>query len=381
MTAAGDDATLRQQLGCWVHERWRTEAALRLGGGRWRGLCNRGDRLVAVPGGGPGAGRECRWDHSRELTVARVFPRIGARLLAVAVPEIPLRWDGPPPATQSAEEPAVSVLVPVGGADRRATAAICLAALSAEAAAYAATSDGELGNGGPGGGEPGGGAEIVLAEQRAPGEPPADAPDGVRRVRVDDGGPFNKSRLLNRAAEVARGKVLVVHDVDLLPTRGYLRRCAAAVAEADAARPGRLIFYLNEATTARLVAADRPTAWHPGAECGGGECLSVERVVQNSPNPTVVRREAYFELGGHDESFEGWGGEDLEFLSRLRTRPTNEFGTEPLVHLWHPPAPKKASGHRNDRLQAERLAEPPANRIRRLRGRLGGAAAEEVGQC
>jgi len=39
----------------------------------------------------------------------------------------------------------------------------------------------------------------------------------------------------------------------------------------------------------------------------------------------------------------------------------------PTIHLWHPSAPKKASGHRNQQQQDEKLAVPAEERIRRLR--------------
>ena len=314
-----------------------------LGAGRWRSLCNRHEALRP----GPNGGRECLWEHSSDLTVARLFPRVGARLLHHCLPEVPLHWGGVP--SDGRSSPAISVLVPAGGRDRRPLLAVVLAALTAEALRTA------------------GGAEIVLAEQLAPGAEPAPAPAGVRRVSVEDAGAFNKSRLLNRAAAVARGDVLVIHDADFLAPPGYLGRCARRMEKSESARPGRLIFYADRHATARWTAGRQERLGTAGA--------GVEKVVQNAPNPLVVRRSAYYAVGGHDEAFAGWGGEDLEFLSRLRTRTFDDFGAEPVIHLWHPAAPKKASGDRNGALQARRLAEPPAGRIARLREQAGGGRA------
>ncbi|WP_206678783.1 galactosyltransferase-related protein [Alienimonas chondri] len=336
---------MRAWFGCWLHERWRAELAMLLGSGRWRGLCNRSELLTPDPAGG--SGFACRWEDSSDLTVGRVFPSIAARLLTHALPAVSLRWAGVP----TTPDPAVSVLVPAGGDPaRRPLLELVLAALAAEAAATP------------------GGAEVILAEQLRPGEPAADGLSGVRQVAVRDGGPFNKSRLLNRAAAIARAPALVIHDADYLPAPGYLARCGVALARSAGVRPGRLIFYVDRLTTEHWVAGlppDSITCPSGHLETTGAE---IEKVVQNNPTPLAIRRSAYFSIGGHDEAFEGWGGEDAEFLSRLRILGVDEYGTEPLIHLWHPPAPKKVSGDRNESLHAARSAESPAARIVRLRG-------------
>src|SRR6185436_19927930 len=108
---------LRQRAGCWRHERWRTECALspalsRLSGISWLDLCNRHERLAE----GSGAeARVCQWRFSSMLTVARVFPEVGSRLLRRAMREWPFALsDDPLPSTT----PRVSVVIPVGGRDR-----------------------------------------------------------------------------------------------------------------------------------------------------------------------------------------------------------------------------------------------------------------------
>jgi len=88
---------------------------------------------------------------------------------------------------------------------------------------------------------------------------------------------------------------------------------------------------------------------------------------QNTPMPLAVRKRAYDAIGGHDESFVGWGGEDVEFLSRLRTLWCSEGGRVPIVHVWHPFAPQKANGHRNLELLSRALSLSPEQRITQLR--------------
>ncbi len=49
----------------------------------------------------------------------------------------------------------------------------------------------------------------------------------------------------------------------------------------------------------------------------------------------AITGKAYFEIGGFDESFVGWGGEDNEFWERAQTLKLWPYGYLPLVHLWH----------------------------------------------
>ena len=56
----------------------------------------------------------------------------------------------------------------------------------------------------------------------------------------------------------------------------------------------------------------------------------------------AVARSAFFEIGGYDESFVGWGGEDNEFWERAQTRRVwSSYGYLPIVHLWHAAQPRK----------------------------------------
>jgi GT2 family glycosyltransferase len=87
----------------------------------------------------------------------------------------------------------------------------------------------------------------------------------------------------------------------------------------------------------------------------------------------AVRRDVYEAIGGHDEDFVGWGGEDVEFLDRLETRNVFRGAWMPAIHLWHPPAPSKITGDRNSALMADKGAIPPLQRIEALRARQGRA--------
>ena len=107
-------------------------------------------------------------------------------------------------------------------------------------------------------------------------------------------------------------------------------------------------------------------------------------VVQNLDGGSiVVRRDAYDAIGGFDESFIGWGGEDNDFFDRAAVLGgVNRFAYMPLLHLEHPPQQGKAS-QTSAAIQRYRVTEAvdPAARIARLRaieqGQMAGPALAE----
>ena len=121
----------------------------------------------------------------------------------------------------------------------------------------------------------------------------------------------------------------------------------------------RFIFYLREQDTSQVFSTnDFPTA--PDFEmvrhnCEGGSL--------------VCDRDTYFALGGHDESFIGWGGEDNEMFDRCRADKCFPFGYLPFVHLYHSPQPRPADPDRFQARLRERLGIPAETRIRELAAR------------
>jgi hypothetical protein len=127
----------------------------------------------------------------------------------------------------------------------------------------------------------------------------------------------------------------------------------------EAARFQRFVFYLTEAHTQELFASPTVTLTQPPLE-----------VVQNGVGQTIaVRREAYFAVGGHDEAFLGWGGEDNEMFDRLRTRRLHDCSYLPFLHLFHGPQPGKGAVNPNTDYFTRRLSIPAVQRIAELTAR------------
>jgi hypothetical protein len=158
---------------------------------------------------------------------------------------------------------------------------------------------------------------------------------------------------------------LVLHDNDMLVPERYAADLVLKHRRGDeVVNLKRLIFYLSEEHTGEVFA-------HSASLAG----RAPERIIQNleAGGSLAVDRDAYFAVGGMDEEFVGWGGEDNEFWERALTRRVSSFGYLPIVHLWHRPQLGKRAvngrGGTTAQLSDRRATVPPAARIAELRGR------------
>lgn len=155
------------------------------------------------------------------------------------------------------------------------------------------------------------------------------APDWPMIVELDTGsGLFNKSAALNRAARAAGDwDLAVLIDADILPaTIEQVRRAVAR-----AARRGRLTFAhdrrvaLTGHATLQVLAGADPAA----LECEADDPNTFSSL-------SVIPRALWDAVGGFDERFDGWGGEDIAFMSAcLSLAGIDRVGGD-IFHLWHP---------------------------------------------
>lgn len=329
----------KRQIGCWLNERWRTECALntwlsRLSGIRWQDLHNRVERLRR---GGDEVSRVCDWKWTSELTVCQVFSNTASRLCRKCFEDWPLGSEAAPGA-EPGGLPRISVIIPIGDATRH-------AALMAVLAAFRRQTVLEY--------------ELIVVEQSPVPLLAHALPADVRYQHFFDAHGakgFNKSFLMNEAVRMAKAPWVLLHDADIVVPGGYLEAILKRAEDGwEGVRPIRFLFYADQANSVTLAAE-------------GVLPACIERVTQNFPGgSTAIKRESYWQIGGHDERFVGWGGEDTEFLDRLRTCRLFPGHFAPAIHLWHPPAPKKHSGDRNQVLLDQQLALPVEERIRQLR--------------
>ncbi|MFG1675333.1 glycosyltransferase [Micromonospora sp. NPDC049282] len=151
-------------------------------------------------------------------------------------------------------------------------------------------------------------------------------------------GPFNKAWAVNVGVHNSpvRSDLVCVLDADILVDRQFLPRNAARFLHAGvgALLPYRDALYLDPAASGHAIAR-RCLHATPSAERE-----SLRGFLLRSPSGGCVwlRTELFRRVGGLDERFEGWGGEDDDFAIRLGLWAALERYSDTLLHLYHPPA-------------------------------------------
>jgi len=324
---------LRERLGVWIKDRWRYERALRAPSPAYLGLANRRESLKPAP---DGLGWACDWTHTSVLHAPGVQPGLGRRLLRRCLADAPIaRRPSPARPLGPQEIPDLSVLIGHRGEQR-------LPLLLATLESLAAQRDVRL--------------ECLVIEQDDEPRIAASLPTWVRHVHAPPhtpGAAYNRSHTFNVGARHARGSVLLLHDNDMLVPVGYGQRVLERIDRGfEVVNPKRFVFYLQQ---------DRSEAVRQGGSPADGPAGTI---VQNleAGGSMAIRADTYRAIGGMDETFVGWGGEDNEFWDRCLTRPTWIWGYEPIVHLWHPSQPHKLRSDNPNLARARELMAQPADR-------------------
>ncbi|HEV3240037.1 MAG TPA: galactosyltransferase-related protein [Casimicrobiaceae bacterium] len=188
--------------------------------------------------------------------------------------------------------------------------------------------------------------DIVVVEQDTVPrlEAPLEYGRGAARFAYNPG-PFNKAWGLNLAMRFARSPVLAIGDADVMAPH-TLAAAAERCRSVAAVKPYRTIVDLTPEETAPVRAGEwsllppRPAGALPSRE-GQGE------YVVFAGGLFLIQHEWLLRLGGFDERFRGWGGEDDALTQKLLRAgvPTVEIDGPPALHLWHPRAPETTFGH------------------------------------
>jgi len=332
---------LKKRFGALIYD-WPRFVGCTVFSNGWKNMRNRQDVLLSDP---ENSGVTCDWEFTRPLHLCNVFPITGKWLLRRAMKSCPIRF-AEPPGKESPEgnPPKVSFIIGHRGVERLPLLLMTLQSIAAQEDVS---------------------FECIVVEQDAEPLIRDALPGWVRYLYTplfDPDQPYNRSKTFNDGVQLAQGNVLILHDNDMV-----IPVCYAATARDlfekgyEVSQLKRFIFYLNETSTQTVVSeGDIP------------ENVHCEQVIENAcgGGSLAISKEVYWEIGGMDEEFIGWGGEDTEFWDRCLTRKVWGYAMLPIVHLWHASQPSKRAVNGNGALTAEladrRRAMPARERIREL---------------
>ncbi|HRW64689.1 MAG TPA: galactosyltransferase-related protein [Candidatus Competibacter sp.] len=329
---------------------WRYyRRALNAQGRAYLTLCNRTERLETAPDGN---GYRCDWRYTSDLHAPKHLPSLGLKLLCRALADHPIQRLPEPRATSAS--PDISFIIGHRGGERLPHLLTTLESIA---------------------GQEGASVECLVVEQDQQAHLFGYLPAWVRYLYTPPPTPdlpYCRAWAFNIGVRHARGSVLVLHDNDMLVPTDYAARILQHIRQGyEALNLKRFVFYLSEAHSRGVFA-------------GTAELMKrvPETIVQNleAGGSIAITREGYERIGGFDEAFVGWGGEDNEFWERAHTLKVWPYGYLSLVHLWHPSQPGKYQPDNPTLRRHRELSEIPANeRIARLRTLVQGEMAGPQG--
>jgi len=214
--------------------------------------------------------------------------------------------------------------------------------------------------------------EVVLVEQDALPRLQAPLPSFVSMIFAYNPGAFNRAWGLNVAFRHAHATLLACADADMLLEPEALRAAIQAGQRAEAVKPYRALHDVDAAGSEKVRTAPGDVgkldlAGHLASRADKGEHVNF------GSGMFLIRRDVYHRIGGFDERFVGWGGEDDAMTIKLRRLGVGlaESNDRAAWHLWHPRSAQTTSGQphyaanlalledyrRATPVQLERLAE------------------------
>jgi hypothetical protein len=308
--------SLKQKLGVILFDLLRYEKGLRGSSPaslhpKWVEICNRNESLERAP---EGPGVLCLWKWTSDLHAPKVFPSLGLRLMKRAFQDWAVVFQDETPLLR--DDVQVSFIIGHRGIERLPNLVATLKSIAGQRDVS---------------------TECIVVEQSETPQIKKVLPSWVLYIHTplpEASMPYSRSWAFNVGARAAKGDVMVLHDNDLLAPQDYAAHIFRHYSEGyEIINLKRFIFYFSKLPSEKvfscksLVLDAAPEVIMQNAEAGGS---------------LAVSRKVYFEIGGFDESFVGWGGEDNEFWERAQSKKVWPYGYIPLVHLWHQAQPEKS---------------------------------------
>jgi len=163
---------------------------------------------------------------------------------------------------------------------------------------------------------------------------------------------FNKSQAFNLGVKKSVDDSVILHDADMIMNCGYTKSIYEMLLEYDSVHLSSKVLYLDKESTNRLNISHSMF-----------DDYRYERLVDYFEGGSLACKiKSYWDVGGFNEDFKGYGVEDCDFYYRLSNGSkflrSDDFN---LVHLWHSRQDGWASHHEENKLLGGRLSELDLN--------------------
>ena len=152
-------------------------------------------------------------------------------------------------------------------------------------------------------------------------------------------GPFNRSYAINQAADRDWDTAIIADTDTWVPAKQLHTAVMTATISGRLTAAFDAVVELSQPCTDNILTGRTPLA-------GSFEATKVRtRELETQSSMLVIPRKLWDDVGGFDERFKGWGGEDSAFWHACHL-----LGGEPkripgnAYHLWHAPAKGKFQG-------------------------------------
>ena len=290
----------------------------------WVYITNRNEKFIPAV---QGTGLSLLGDFTTRLRIAAHFPLLSTRLFKKAAAQYPFSLCNE---FESVLSPEVSFIIGHRGADKIASLNLVIESIAGQTNKL---------------------LECIVVEQSAKPELKNQLPLWVRYYHqpVDESDLYNRSSAFNFGIEKAKADILILHDNDLcIPacyTDEHLKWLSSGY---DLVNLKRYIFGLNRRDSEQLLSNKNFT-----------QSYAPDYVLQNAKGggSLTIKRSAYERIGGYDNRFAGWGGEDNELWQRAQVLKIYPFANLPLIHLWHKPQPDRRGGKHGGGTNTEPLID------------------------
>lgn len=172
---------------------------------------------------------------------------------------------------------------------------------------------------------------------------------------------FNKALAFNKGVAQVTGSFLILHDADIIVSDYYTNDVVEMLYGCNACHIGKTVIYTTEHSAA-LVNNSGIVGTYP----------KIDRVVGYFEGGSLAcRKDYYWEIGGFNEDFWGYGVEDCEFYARLKYRGFKEDRKHVFLHLYHSRFPGWEEHHNTNKRLGDELSKlPMEERIKRQRAQI-----------